>query len=63
MKTRMVYQNILLETRDRISVLTINRPDKRNFGISIASDTGDAVRGISGRRKNLRFNFSSVLNF
>jgi len=62
MKTRMVYQNILLETRDRISVLTINRPDKRNFGISIASD-GDAVRGISGRRKNLRFNFSSVLNF
>src|SRR5215467_14955315 len=28
--TRMVYQNILLETRDRISTLTINRPDKRN---------------------------------
>src|SRR5882672_6120764 len=26
----MVYQNILLETNDRISVLTINRPDKRN---------------------------------
>jgi enoyl-CoA hydratase len=26
----MVYQNILLETRDRIAVLTINRPDKRN---------------------------------
>ncbi len=24
------YQNILLETKDRISVLTINRPDKRN---------------------------------
>jgi enoyl-CoA hydratase len=30
MKIRMVYQNILLETRDRMSVLTINRPDKRN---------------------------------
>jgi enoyl-CoA hydratase len=30
MKTRMVYQNILLETKDRISTLTINRPDKRN---------------------------------
>jgi len=30
MRTRMVYQNILLDTRDRISVLTINRPDKRN---------------------------------
>jgi len=26
----MLYQNILLETRDRISTLTINRPDKRN---------------------------------
>jgi enoyl-CoA hydratase len=26
----MVYQNILLETKDRISILTINRPDKRN---------------------------------
>ena len=26
----MVYQNILLETKDRISTLTINRPDKRN---------------------------------
>jgi enoyl-CoA hydratase len=30
MKTRMVYQNILLETKDRISTLTINRQDKRN---------------------------------
>lgn len=30
MKVRMVYQNILLETKDRISTLTINRPDKRN---------------------------------
>jgi enoyl-CoA hydratase len=30
MKTRMVYQNILLETKDRISTVTINRPDKRN---------------------------------
>jgi enoyl-CoA hydratase len=26
----MAYQNILLETRDRIAILTINRPDKRN---------------------------------
>jgi enoyl-CoA hydratase len=26
----MVYQNILVSTTDRISVLTINRPDKRN---------------------------------
>ena len=26
----MVYQNILLETNQRISILTINRPDKRN---------------------------------
>ena len=26
----MVYQNILIETSDRISTLTINRPDKRN---------------------------------
>ena len=26
----MVYQNILLDTKDRISTLTINRPDKRN---------------------------------
>src|SRR5437660_4604509 len=26
----MAYQNILVETNDRISVLTINRPDKRN---------------------------------
>jgi len=26
----MVYQNILLETKDRISILTVNRPDKRN---------------------------------
>lgn len=26
----MSYQNILLETKDRISILTINRPDKRN---------------------------------
>jgi enoyl-CoA hydratase len=26
----MTYQNILLDTRDRISTLTINRPDKRN---------------------------------
>lgn len=26
----MAYQNILIETNDRISVLTINRPDKRN---------------------------------
>jgi enoyl-CoA hydratase len=26
----MVYQNILLETNDRISILTVNRPDKRN---------------------------------
>ena len=30
MRNRMVYQNILLETNDRISILTINRPDKRN---------------------------------
>ena len=30
MKSRMVYQNILLETKDRVSILTINRPDKRN---------------------------------
>ena len=30
MKTRMVYQNILLETIGRVSTLTINRPDKRN---------------------------------
>jgi enoyl-CoA hydratase len=30
MKNRMVYQNILLETNDRISILTVNRPDKRN---------------------------------
>jgi enoyl-CoA hydratase len=30
MKARMVYQNLLLETSERISVLTINRPDKRN---------------------------------
>src|ERR1051325_6704725 len=26
----MTYQNILLETSNRISTLTINRPDKRN---------------------------------
>jgi enoyl-CoA hydratase len=26
----MVYQNILLETTDRIATLTVNRPDKRN---------------------------------
>jgi enoyl-CoA hydratase len=26
----MVYQNILLETKGRVSTLTINRPDKRN---------------------------------
>src|SRR5213083_1285800 len=26
----MAYQNILVETNNRISVLTINRPDKRN---------------------------------
>src|SRR5262245_9910226 len=26
----MAYQNILLETTDRIATLTINRPDKRN---------------------------------
>jgi len=26
----MLYQNILLETSDRISTLTVNRPDKRN---------------------------------
>jgi enoyl-CoA hydratase len=26
----MAYQNILLETNDRIATLTINRPDKRN---------------------------------
>ena len=26
----MAYQNILLETVDRIAILTINRPDKRN---------------------------------
>src|ERR1041384_93671 len=26
----MVYQNILVETNDRVSILTINRPDKRN---------------------------------
>jgi enoyl-CoA hydratase len=30
MKNRMVYQNILLETRDHIATLTVNRPDKRN---------------------------------
>src|SRR5262249_46078676 len=30
MRNRMVYQNILLETNDGISLLTINRPDKRN---------------------------------
>src|SRR5436309_4689735 len=30
MKTRMVYQNILVQTSGRISTLTINRPDKRN---------------------------------
>src|SRR6185369_13420647 len=30
MKARMVYQNILLETKDRVSIITINRPDKRN---------------------------------
>src|SRR5215831_14153896 len=26
----MAYQNILLETVDRVAILTINRPDKRN---------------------------------
>ncbi len=26
----MAYQNILLETKDRVAILTINRPDKRN---------------------------------
>ena len=26
----MTYENILLETSNRISILTINRPDKRN---------------------------------
>jgi enoyl-CoA hydratase len=30
MKLRMVYQNVLLQTNERISTLTINRPDKRN---------------------------------
>jgi enoyl-CoA hydratase len=30
MKARMVYQNILLQTKDHVSTLTINRPDKRN---------------------------------
>src|ERR1051326_4551104 len=30
MKNRMVYQNILLATTERVSTLTINRPDKRN---------------------------------
>jgi enoyl-CoA hydratase len=30
MRNRMVYQNILLEAQDRISILTVNRPDKRN---------------------------------
>lgn len=30
MRARMVYQNILLETTDRVSTLTINRPEKRN---------------------------------
>jgi enoyl-CoA hydratase len=30
MRNRVVYQNILLATTDLISVLTINRPDKRN---------------------------------
>jgi enoyl-CoA hydratase len=30
MKANMSYQNILLQTKDRISILTINRPDKRN---------------------------------
>ncbi len=26
----MPYENILLETKDRVSILTVNRPDKRN---------------------------------
>src|SRR5262245_19349526 len=38
MKARMVYQNILLETKDRISTLTINRPDKRNALNQITRD-------------------------
>jgi len=30
MRIRMTYQNILLDTKDYVSLLTINRPDKRN---------------------------------
>src|SRR5437870_767813 len=38
----MAYQNILVETNDRISVLTINRPDKRN---ALNQATRDEMRG------------------
>ena len=37
----MAYQNILLETKDRISILTINRPDKRN---ALNQATRDEIR-------------------
>src|SRR2546422_2142404 len=37
----MAYQNILVETNSRISVLTINRPDKRN---ALNQATRDEIR-------------------
>jgi 2-(1,2-epoxy-1,2-dihydrophenyl)acetyl-CoA isomerase len=43
------YQNVLIERRERVGILTLNRPDKLNsFGVAMAAEIADALDELAG---------------
>ncbi|MEP7061601.1 MAG: enoyl-CoA hydratase, partial [Betaproteobacteria bacterium] len=42
----MAYENLITETRDRVAVVTLNRPARLNaLNDALADELGDALRG------------------